>query len=94
MFITVTLNFILIFFISNNVKCQGRCRLSPGVPQETDVLRCARYLMTGLAEIKRPKIFPLYKVLSRDYEGISIISIFNKMAAFRKKNHFLSKFQP
>ena len=57
MLIKVTLNFILIFFILKNEQCQGRCRESSGAPQKTDALRCARYLMTGLSEIKKKKIF-------------------------------------
>ena len=57
MLIIVTLNFILIFFILKNEECQGRFRQSPGAPQKTDALRCARYPMTGLSEIKKPKTF-------------------------------------
>ena len=57
MLIIDTLNFILIFFIFKNDECQGRCRQSPSAPQKTDVLRCARYLVTGLYEIRKPKRF-------------------------------------
>ena len=57
MLIIFILSLNLIFFIFKNYDCQGRCRQSPGAPQKTDVLRCARYLVTELSEIRKPKRF-------------------------------------
>ena len=84
--IIVTLNFVVIFFIFINNDFQGRCRRSPGAPLKKSVLRCTRYLVTGLSEIKGPKSFVnimYYLVINRrNKQNIN----FSQNGGFSKKN--------
>ena len=92
MLLIVTSNFVVILYIFKNNDFQGRCRRSPGNPLKKGDLRRKRYLVTGLSEIKKPKIFRYimhYLVMDRREPKLLI---FYKMAASKKKkNRFFIK---